>query len=127
MSQAPVRWDVHLFFCQQAQPDPKEKFVVIAYADADWFYGFFINSEVKQFITKRKLEPCMAPISSATHTFLSHNSWVDCTGAYTFPANTLASETYRGTLDQSTTTVVLNAVRVCPRIRVGQQKLILAP
>lgn len=127
MSQPLARWDVHFFFCQQAQPDPKEKFVVISYVEADWFYGFFINSEVKQFIIKQNLQPCMAPIARATHGFLSHNSWVDCTGAYTFPITLLTPETYRGALDQATIQAVLDAVTICPRIRTGQQKRILAP
>lgn len=127
MSQAPVRWDVYLFFCQQAKPEPKDKFVVIVYAETDWFYGFFINSEIKQFITKRNLQLCMAPVAQSVHTFLNRDSWVDCTGAYTFPNSILTPTTHRGTLDESAITAVLGAVRVCPRIRKRQQELILLP
>lgn len=127
MSQLPVRWDVHYFFCQQARPEPKDKFVVIAHIDANWFYGFFINSEIKHFVTKRQLEPCMAPIAPHAHPFLTHNSWVDCTGAYTFPSDILSAETYRGPLDKNTITAVLHAVSVCRVIRQKQKALILTP
>jgi len=58
---------------------PKEKFLIIARVHTETL-AFVINSTPAPFIQKRtNLLACQVPIQCSSHTFLSHDSYIDCT------------------------------------------------
>lgn len=70
--------------CRHAKPNPKNKYVVIAYIDPTP-HGFFINSIINTFIKKRPyLLACEAKIISSQHNFLRYDSYVDCRDIFPF-------------------------------------------
>jgi hypothetical protein len=88
------------------------KFVLIAYIDPSP-YGFLINSKINNYIQNRDyLLCCEAEIIASEHSFLKHNSYVDCREAFTFNASELISS--RGFLSNAGQAEVIRAVRLCP-------------
>jgi hypothetical protein len=118
------RWQVYYVFCQQAKPNPKHKFVVVAHVNKTWCYAFFINSVINPFIANNpKLMPCEVALAASSHTFLQHDSFIDCRDVYTFPLTNMTD--FRGQLDVSIIPNVLTAVSACPVLKRGQKKVIL--
>jgi hypothetical protein len=79
------RWEVfYVKSCRHAKPNPKDKFVLIAYT-TPFPHGFFINSKINSYIANRYyLLPCEAIILSDQHSFLVHDSYVDCREIFPF-------------------------------------------
>ena len=75
---------LHLF-CDFTTP-PKEKFLALACINPDpWF--FIINSDINDYVRKKPyLEKCQVRIDVANHTFLDHDSYIDCTRLHRIPA-----------------------------------------
>lgn len=119
-----AKWDVHFIHCQQTYP-PKLKYVILAHLEDDWFYGLFINSLVHLFVqSKPKLLPCMASIPVATHPFLRHDSWVDCTDTYYFKQ--VDAENNVGCIHVDMVPAIQAAVKACPKLLPNQKRRILS-
>ena len=117
-------WDVyHVLNCRHAQPIPKNKFVVIICFDPNP-HGFFINSQINQFIRRRpRLLPCEVLLPANAHPFLRYDSWLDCQNLYDFQPNELTD--HRGAIVSAVRVAVLQGVQNCPVLRRYQKRLIL--
>jgi hypothetical protein len=112
----------HIINCRHSTP-PKNKYVVIACEDGDW-HGFFINSQINQFVHRRpRLLPCVAQIFADDHHFLRHDSYVNCKDIYEFVPSELTD--LKGVLSPIAIQDVQNAVRLCPVLRPHYKSLIL--
>lgn len=70
-------------FCKFTKP-PKEKYLVVANVQP-YPILFLINSEINAFIKARPhLLQCQVQIDAASHSFLDHHSYIDCTQANHF-------------------------------------------
>ncbi len=120
----PQQWEVFLVHnCRHAKPQPKSKFVVIAYTNPE-LHGFFINSEIRNFIkNRRRLFDCEALIIASLHSFLRHDSYIDCTNIYPFELTELADS--RGILHSTAQVNVIIAVGACPMLPRFHKKRIL--
>lgn len=109
----PAKWEIfYVQSCRHTKPDPKDKFVLIAYINPS-FYGFLINSKVNKYLKNRPyLLCCEAEIIASEHNFLDYNSYVDCTAGFTFNASELISS--RGFLSDAGQAEVIQAVGLCP-------------
>jgi len=107
------KWEIfYVKSCRHAKPNPKDKFVVIAYIHPIP-HGFFINSKINSYISNRAyLLSCEAIILSTQHTFLVHDSYIDCREI--FPFNNCELTDSRGLLSSDGQVSVLNAVASCP-------------
>jgi len=107
------KWEIfYVKSCRHAKPNPKDKFVVIAYIHPIP-HGFFINSKINSYISNRAyLLSCEAIILSTQHTFLVHDSYIDCREIFPFNNEELTDS--RGLLSSDGQVSVLNAVASCP-------------
>ena len=107
------KWEIfYIQSCRYAKPNPKDKFVLIAYIDP-FSHGFFINSSINNYIVKRPyLLSCEAKILSSQHHFLNHDSYVDCREIFRFDDSELTNT--RGVLSADGQAEVINAVASCP-------------
>jgi len=123
-----ARWDVYHLYCHQVQPEPKNKLVVVAHLDAHWFYGLLINSKINNFYQKRpKLLPCMVEVFQEQHdVFLNHDSYVDCTGVYTFSSSELTDDNRRGKLHDDAIEAVIQGIKNCRLIKQVHKNLLLS-
>lgn len=65
-------------FCDFTVPEPKDKFLLLSCVDPRPLF-FVINSEVHEYIRDRQhLLRCQAEIDVKSHTFLRHDSYIDC-------------------------------------------------
>ena len=105
-------WDVYYVFTSHTKPFPKHKFIVILAFETNPM-GFLINSQINQFVQKRpRLLPCEVKIEQSNHTFLSHDSFLDCRDLFSFAAAELTD--LRGSIDEATRTKILAGVAACP-------------
>lgn len=120
------QWQVYYVpNCRHALPSPKNKYIVVAHIDIGIPHGFFINSNVNAYVRKNNnLFPCQAQILSTEHTFLSHDSWVDCQHLYEFTVSELTN--LQGTLSDAAINYVLAAVQRCPVLLPSQKQVIVA-
>lgn len=107
------KWEIfHVKSCRHAKPDPKDKFVLIAYTDP-FPHGFFINSKISNYIANRSyLLSCEAVILSSQHSFLVRDSYVDCREMFPFSNDELTDS--RGLSSSDGQTSVLKAAASCP-------------
>jgi hypothetical protein len=107
------QWEIfYIKSCYYAKPNPKDKFVLIAYIDPSP-HGFFINSKINNYISKRPyLLSCEAKILSNQHNFLDHDSFVDCREIFRFNDSELTDS--RGLLSADGQAEVKKAVVLCP-------------
>jgi hypothetical protein len=71
---------------------PKRKFFVIASLELP-VLGFFINSRINPYIARRReLANAQVQLLSADHSFLSRDSFLDCSDVHTFPLHFLERE-----------------------------------
>ena len=117
-------WDVYFIAnCRLAKPLPKDKYVAIC-CFAPNPCGFFINSRINEFIQQNpKLLDRETPLTAALHSFLQHDSWLDCRELLSLREDELTD--CRGRLDAAIVPAVLDAVQKCPVLRPGLKKLIL--
>ena len=118
-------WHIyHIRNCRHAKPQPKDKFVIIACIDTTpW--GFFINTEINQFIQKRsELLACQVPIKMTDHRCLDHNSYVDCTNLIPFEDAELTD--IKDQVDGKTKAAIKEAVAKSKILIKRHQKIILA-
>jgi hypothetical protein len=105
-------WDVYYVFTTHTKPFPKNKFIVIVCFETNPM-GFLINSRINQFVQKRpRLMPCEVKIEQSSHTFLAHDSFLDCRDLFPFPASELTD--LKGTIDEATRIKILAGVAACP-------------
>lgn len=119
------QWEVfHLIACRHAKPQPKNKFLLVAYTSPSP-HGFFINSSINRFIRNRPhLLPCEAEIFAHEHHFLNHDSFVDCRDIFDLRLQELTSS--RGHLSPRGTHAVIAAVRACPVLeRFHKQRILI--
>jgi hypothetical protein len=63
---------------------PHRKYYVITCLEP-LVLGFFINSEINQYVQKRpRLLAAQIPVLQTEHGFLSYDSWLDCSDVHTF-------------------------------------------
>ncbi len=118
------KWEIfHVQQCRHAKPNPKDKFVLIAYIDS-FPYGFFINSEINNYIAKRPyLLSCEAKILSNQHNFLKTDSYVDCREIFCFNDSELTDS--KGLLSTDGQIEVIKAVGSCRVLeRIHKNKII---
>ena len=120
----PKRWEIfYVQSCRHTKPNPKDKFVLIAYIDPSP-YGFLINSKVNRYLENRPyLLCCEAEIIAFEHEFLKYNSYVDCTAAFSFNDGELVNS--RGFLSAAGQAEVIKAVGLCPVLERIHKKRIL--
>lgn len=114
----------HIKKCRHTKPKPKDKFVIIACIDTNpW--GFFINTEINQFILKRpELLACQVHIKVASYKFLDYDSYVDCTDLLPFEDTELID--IKDQVDQETKVEIKKAVAISKTLIPRHQKIILA-
>jgi hypothetical protein len=80
----------HVKNSPHTRPIPKNKFVVIVCNDDKYYWGFFINTEVREFIKKhQKMLKCQVPIKLSQYSFLDYDSYINCVELYPFDKNKL--------------------------------------
>lgn len=73
---------VFYLFCDFTIPHPKDKFLLLTCVNPKLLF-FVINSRINQFIQEQQhLLRCQVQLDMANHTFLKHDSYIDCTTAY---------------------------------------------
>ena len=119
------QWQIyHMLNCRHALPNPKHKYVAVAYVDIGIPHGFLINSDVNKYVrNNNNLFPCQAQILTTEHSFLRHDSWVDCQNLYEFTVSELTN--LRGTLSEAAINYVLAAVQRCPVLLPAQKQVIV--
>lgn len=111
---------------------PKQKFLVISCIRAETAF-LVINSKIPSFIeSKKHLRDCQILIDKASHDFLSHDSYVDCTKTYYEDTpeifNELVADTgnLKGEISDSVKSNILEALRNSPTISSGEIELLVA-
>ena len=70
-------WDIYCVFTTYTTP-PKDKFVAVVCVEPE-ILGFFINSEINQFVQKRpKILPCIVGLPATQNPYLQYDSFLDC-------------------------------------------------
>lgn len=117
-------WQVYYVTnCVHTKPHPKNKFVMIACID-EYPMGFLINSRINLYVQNRpNLLVCQALISRSRHSFLHHDSYIDCRDIFDFPNSWL--DNYMGSIDKLERERVLESVRLCKVLPAYYKKLIL--
>ncbi|CAD5949645.1 hypothetical protein [Planktothrix agardhii] len=120
----PAQWEIfYVKSCRHTDPDPKDKFVLIAYIEPS-FYGFLINSKINKYLKNRPyLLCCEAEIIAIEHDFLDYNSYVDCREAFPFKADELIIS--KGFLSAAGQAEVIKAVGLCPVLEPEHKNIIL--
>jgi len=121
----PSVWCIyHVKKYRYAKPKPKDKFVIIALRDTKpW--GFFINTDIRQFVQNRpELLACQVSIKASSHKCLSYDSYVDCTELFPFEDTELTD--IRDKVDKQTQAEIKKAVAISKTLVVRHQKIILA-
>ncbi|CAM3868719.1 hypothetical protein [Deinococcus frigens] len=121
VSSAPA-WGVFHVWMDGTQP-AKYKFFVCLLTGEGYAVGVVINSRINELGQGETLRPCYAPLYAATHPFLDHDSWADCTRTFTVSLADLTD--HRGHLTPNAGRAVLEAVRVCPRLKPRTQAALL--
>lgn len=119
------QWQVYYVpNCRHVRPNPKSKFVVVAYVDIGIPHGFLINSIVNKYVRNQDhLFQCQAQVIGVEHPFLSHDSWVDCQDLYQFTITELTD--LKGSLSDAAIGYVMAAIRRCPVLMPVQKQIIL--
>ncbi|WP_420594397.1 hypothetical protein [Deinococcus sp.] len=118
-----LSWGVFHVWMDGTTP-AKYKFFVCLHVTGDSVLGIVINSRINELGQGPALRPCYATLSSEAHPFLEHDSWADCTRTFTVPLALLTDR--RGQLTPDAARAVLEAVRVCPRLKPRTQGVLLA-
>lgn len=116
-------WGVFYVWMDGTQP-AKYKFFVCLLTFEGYAVGVVINSRINELGQGVYLRPCYAPLPAAAHPFLSHDSWADCTRTFTVSLADLTD--HRGGLTLEAGQAVLEAVRLCPRLKPRTQAALLA-
>ena len=90
---APSVWCIYFVAqCQRTQPYPKDKYVAIVCRDSLGCFGFFINSDIRQYAqTRPALLHSQVKITVSEYPFLKHDSYINCAELNDFPDDTLKS------------------------------------
>ena len=118
-----LSWGVFHVWMDGTTP-AKYKFFVCLQAAGESALGIVINSRINELGQGPALRPCYAPLSAGAHPFLLHDSWADCTRTFTVPLAGLTDR--RGQLAPDAARAVLEAMRVCPRLKPRTQAVLLA-
>lgn len=115
----------HVYFvpkCPYTTPI-KDKFVLIACYDKDAM-GFLINSKISNWLQNRPPRlVCEAPILAAEHSFLKHDSWVDCQSIFPFYSWDLNRQ--YGEISAKAKMSVMTAIHACPVLARKYKRIIL--
>jgi len=119
-------WQVYLSRnCRHAEPNPKDKYLVIVGFINGTPLGVFINSKIRPYIQKQPhLMVCETQIAQQDHNFLKYDSYVDCTNAYELSSQDL--DKHLGDVDENHRETILKSVKDCASIRNKHKKAILA-
>ncbi len=122
---SPQQWQVYrVANCRYVTP-VKDKFVVLACLDSNW-YGFFINSRLGAFFQyNQRLLPCVVGIDSDEYGFLDHDSHICCNDIYRYESSELRN--YQDTLSRAGIAAVRAAVQSCPSLSPHYKRLISPP
>jgi len=121
---------IHLF-CGFTNP-AKEKFLVLASVEPGPLC-FLINSRITDYITKREyLAKCQVLINREHHSFLTHDSYIDCTQCHTVGMDEIYKQLERS-VDRIKDTVtdevkgqIVAAVKFSPTLSPRHKKAILS-
>jgi hypothetical protein len=108
--------------CENAEPDPKNKLVVVLCTDPE-ILGVFVNTKSSPWLQKRSLEMCETGITAGDHPALQYDSFVDCHSVYEFNDFELTQD--KGAVSEEAKVHLLKAVQECPTIIRRHRKLIL--
>ncbi len=119
-------WDVYRIPNVEQMEPPKPKFVVVVDTAATYCRGLVINSDYPPFVRdfRTDLKSSYAVILLAEHNFLSWDSFVDCTGIYTFTQMDLAVSRYVGRVTANCAQAVQDAVVCSDTIKPKTQNMI---
>jgi len=115
-------WSVIYVPVHFSNPPPKEKFLVIARVHTDTL-ALVINSVPPPFIRRRaNLLACQVPIKCSSHTFLSHDSYIDCTESILLKTHEIEEQILgdirrmKGEIAQDMRQHVIDAVKKSPKM-----------
>jgi hypothetical protein len=115
-------WNVYLVKSNETDP-PKIKYAVIAHV-SETPTCFLINSKLTDWMRRhRDLLICDPLISVTEHSFLSHDSYVDCQRVFHFFDWEITK--WLGPLSEQAKIDILDAVHRCPTLERKYKKLIL--
>lgn len=110
---------------------PKQKLLVVSSIKAETAF-LVINSKIPSFIeTKKHLRECQVLIDKASHDFLDHDSYVDCTKTYYEDTPEIFKElvadtgNLKGVVSDSVSNNILEALRNSPTIPIGEIELLM--
>lgn len=118
----PLVWT--FFFIRDApHTNPtKDKYVLIVCQDSEC-HGFFVNSNIGQFIQKRPtLLASQVLIKAEDYSFLHHDSYIDCSQLFAFEDDHLGYGC--GSVNENTKAAIKNAVGIAPTIDQKYQEII---
>jgi hypothetical protein len=111
----------HVKNCPYTTPT-KDKFIAIVCKDIDCM-GFFVNSNISQFIQKRpNMLACQVKIMASDYYFLSSDSFLDCSRLYHFDDILLLDG--RGPVNPRTIAEIKQVVATAKTIERRYRKLI---
>jgi hypothetical protein len=111
----------HVKNCPQTKP-PKDKFVLIVCRDSGC-RGFFVNSNINQFIQKRpSLLACQVVLKASDYGFLPRDSYLDC--GQLFPFDDILLVDGRGSATTQTISEIKQVVANAKTIEKRHKQLI---
>jgi hypothetical protein len=119
--------------CGFTRPAPKDKYLLLASYDTPPLL-FVINSGISRYIqSKPHLLSCQVPLKVSDYSFLSHDSYVDCSEVINcidkgeLEDQLLAStERIKGEVDQATKSMIVKVVGGAKTVSPKHKRLILA-
>jgi hypothetical protein len=117
-------WSIYFIpNCAHTDP-PKDKYAVIACIDKNPM-GFLINSRITPWLQKHHgLLVCDPQIRASEHSFLKHDSFVDCQMIYEFFDWEIERKV--GLISKQAKADILKAIHDCPSLERRYKKLILS-
>lgn len=86
--------------------------------------GFLVNSSIRQYVQKHpELRAGQVSIAATDYSFLTHDSYVDCTQLYAFGNSELRNS--RGAITRQTREAILEAVENATTVERRYKDLIL--
>lgn len=117
----PSTWMVFHVWMESTNP-AKYKFLIVLALYNKSAIGIVINSRINTLGDADRRLPCFAKLSKEQHTFLSHDSWADCTRTFTIPIEKLTD--FRGSIHSDAAQNIHNAVLDCPMLKNKTKKIL---
>ena len=120
----PHKWKIyHIDNCRHVIPKAKQKLVAIVGMDMSAFFGFFISSEMSEWVKNNpQARAYQVEILSSEHKIL-HDSFVNCLQLYQFSEDELVN--LRCTLSSNAISAIKKVVLNSKTLNAREKRLIL--